>query len=217
MKKTVLTLTLCLAAMLSAGSRGFAQTSSDVGTWLSAQAVKSWGGTYAMARLEHRSFENMGATECWFAMAGLGYRFAPWLKGDVSYEFWKIPASGNVTTQKAVFCLTGTLQREGLAVSLREKFELAFAEGSSSPAGTLRTRLRAQYAIPSSAFTPYVMVEYFNGFSGSLWQRSLHYAGTEIRLSKHHSLDFFYMYHLFPKGSEISCCHLLGAGYILSL
>ena len=48
---------------------------------------------------------------------------------------------------------------------------------------------------------------------GKGWVRSLHYAGTEISLGSGHSLDFFYMYHLYDKGGLTGACHLLGAGY----
>lgn len=170
-----------------------------------------------MARAEHRSYDNMGATECYFGMAGAGYKFTPWLKGDLSYEYWQIPVSSLPTTHKGVACLTATLKRDALSVSLREKYELAFNVGGASGKGTMRSRIRAQYDFEKSGLTPYFMYEYFNGFSGSLWQRSLHYFGTEIKLGGPHSLDLFYMYHLYPKATSVACCHLLGIGYVLVL
>lgn len=206
--KKLLLFALLLAAFWNPVS---AQSTSDLGSWVSIQAVKSFGKPYAMARLEHRSYDNVSATECWFAMAGGGYRFAPWLSADLSYEYWKLPIAGNVTTQKAVACVSGTLAREGLSVTLREKYELAFAEDGSS-SGTLRSRLRAQYRPSDSRLTPYVMYEHFLGSDG-FWQRSLHYFGTEFRFADHHSLDFFYMYHLYPRGGDLACCHVLGIGY----
>ena len=220
----------------------------DFGSWASIQATKSIGtGAYAMARFEHRSYENMSATECYFAMAGGGGRICNWLSGDLSYEFWKVPSAGDITVHKGVASITGTLRRDALAVSLREKYELAFYPGSGGSGeggsgrctSTLRSRVRAQYKIDAVPLTPYVMYEYFNGFGGgsgsgsdigsgsgsgtssgasSLWIRSLHYAGTEVRLGPHSTLDFFYMYHLYAQsGGSPAGCHLLGMGYILSL
>ena len=212
--KRKLTIALALA-LLSAGSLQ-AQSSTDLGTWSSIQIIKSWPKTYAMMRLEHRSFDKISQTECAFAMAGAGYKFTPWLKGDLSYEYWHIPVSANPTTHKGVACLTGTLKEGALAFSLREKYEQAFNVGGSA-SSTLRSRIRAQYAVEQTAFTPYIMYEFFNGFGGTGWVRSLHYAGTEIKLSQHHGLDLFYMFHLYPKGGEVASCHLLGVGYVLSL
>ena len=146
-------------------------------------------------------------------MVGGGYNFNKWLKGDLSYEYWSIPSAGNMIQHKAVLCFTETLKREGLAVSLREKWELAYNPAAESFSNTLRTRLRGQYRAPESAFTPYVMYEIFGSMDGKGWVRSLHYAGTEISLGAGHSLDLFYMYHLYDKAGQTGACHLLGLGY----
>ena len=212
MKKLVLSI-LSALALFSVQSN--AQSFSDLGTWSSIQLVKSFGAPYAMARLEHRSYDNIGSTECWFAMAGGGYNFNSWFKGDLSYEYWSIPSAGDMIQHKGVLSLNETLKREGLAVSLREKYELAYNPGNKSVTNTLRTRLRGQYKAADSIFTPYLMFEYFSSLDGKGWIRSLHYAGTEISLGKGHSLDFYYMYHLYDKAGLIGACHVLGAGYTL--
>ena len=203
MKKIIVTL-LSISAVLAAKT-ATAQTTTDLGTWSSVQLVKSFGAPYAMARLEHRSYDHIQGTECWFAMAGGGYNFNSWLKGDLSYEYWQIPAAGGITQHKAVLCLTETLKREGLAVALREKYELAYNPDAGAFTNTLRTRLRGQYRAPESRWTPYLMYEFFNSFDT--------YAGTEISLGKGHGLDFFYMFHLYDKGGLTAACHTLGIGY----
>ena len=210
MKKYIVS---ALSALLLLSMQAGAQSVSDYGTWTSVQLVKSFGAPYAMARLEHRSFDHIRGTECWFAMAGGGYNFNNWLKGDLSYEYWSIPSAGDMVQHKAVLCLTETLKREGLAVALREKYELAYNPDAESFSNTLRTRLRAQYKAQDSVFTPYAMYEIFNSFDTGKWVRSLHYVGTEISLGGGHSLDFFYMYHLYDKAGLTGACHLLGAGY----
>ena len=210
MKKAFVTI---LSVLALCAVQATAQTVSDFGTWSSIQLVKSFGAPYAMARLEHRSYDHVSSTECWFAMAGGGYNFNSWLKGDLSYEYWRIPAAGDMVQHKAVLCLTETLRREGLAVALREKYELAYNPGAKSFSNTLRTRLRGQYKASESIFTPYLMFEFFSSLDNGKWVRSLHYAGTEISLGGGHSLDFFYMYHLYDKGGLTAACHLMGAGY----
>ena len=210
MKKHIFTI---ISALLVLTLQASAQSTSDMGTWSSIQLVKSFGAPYAMARVEHRSFDNIHSTECWFAMAGGGYNFNKWLKGDLSYEYWSIPSAGNMVQHKAVLCFTETLKREGLAVALREKYELAYNPDAGSVTNTLRTRLRGQYKAPESRFTPYLMYEFFSSFDTGKWVRSLHYAGTEISLGKGHGLDFFYMFHLYDKGGLTAACHTLGLGY----
>ena len=210
MKKVVI---LILSAIAVFSAKANAQSVSDLGTWSSIQLVKSYGAPYAMARLEHRSYDNIQGTECWFAMAGGGYNFNSWLKGDLSYEYWSIPSAGNLIQHKGVLSFTETLKREGLAVALREKYELAYNPESGSISNTLRTRLRGQYKAADSIFTPYLMFEYFSSLDGKGWVRSLHYAGSEISLGGGHSLDFFYMYHLYDKAGLVGACHVIGVGY----
>ena len=210
MKKSIISI---LTALLVFSLPVSAQSESDLGTWSSVQLVKSFGAPYAMARFEHRSFDSIRSTECWFAMVGGGYNFNKWLKGDLSYEYWSIPSAGNMIQHKAVLCFTETLKREGLAVALREKYELAYNPAADSFSNTLRTRLRGQYKAPESIFTPYLMYEFFSNLNNGKWVRSLHYAGTEISLGRGHSLDFFYMFHLYDRGGHGAACHLLGAGY----
>ena len=212
MKKVFVTL---MSAIVLFSAQANAQSVSDLGTWSSIQLVKSFGAPYAMARLEHRSYDNIGSTECWFAMAGAGYNFNSWLKGDLSYEYWSIPSAGDLVMHKAVLSLNETLKREGLAVALREKYELAYNPANESFSNTLRTRLRGQYKAPDSIFTPYLMYEYFSSLDGKGWVRSLHYAGSEISLGKGHSLDLYYMYHLYDKAGLVGACHVLGVGYTL--
>lgn len=210
-RKLVFGLSLCLL-LIPAGRAG-AQTGSDLGSWCSLMFVKAWEKPYMTARLEHRSFEKMSSTECWFAAVGAGYNFTKWLKADMGYEFWKIPSAGGVTVNKATLGVTASLVRDGLNVNIREKYEEAFSQDGSA-SGTLRSRLRAQYRIGSSRFSPYVMYEHFETI-GTGWQRSLHYAGAEIRLADHHVLDLYYLYHLFPSGGATKGCNVLGVCYNL--
>ena len=211
MKKLIIPL---LSALMLLSAQVNAQSVSDLGTWSSIQLIKSFGAPYAMARLEHRSYNSISDTECWFAMAGGGYNFNSWLKGDLSYEYWSIPSAGYMVQHKGVLTLNETLKREGLAVSLREKYELAYNPSSKSVSNTLRTRLRGQYKAAESIFTPYLMYEYFSSLDGKGWVRSLHYAGTEISLGSGHSLDIYYMYHLYDKAGLTAACHVLGLGYV---
>ncbi|MBQ0024910.1 MAG: DUF2490 domain-containing protein [Bacteroidales bacterium] len=200
---------------LAFGFLASAQSETDFGTWSSIQVNKSISDCYAFLRAEHRSFQNVSSTEAWFIATGGGYKFAPWINADLSYEFWKLPSAGNTALHKGVLCVTGTLRRDNLAVILREKYELAFNASSKALSHTSRTRLRTQYSFQQAPVTPYLMYEYFV-CAGTGWQRSLHYMGAEIRIAPHNMIDIFYMYHLYDSSPSVKSCNLLGIGYYLS-
>lgn len=201
MKRLILT----IATLLTVIPAAFAD---DGGAWLNVQLNKGWQNTYAFVRLEHRSNNNFGSTEAIFTAIGYGYKFAPWFKADLSYEFWDI--NPQINFHKAVLTGTGTMVKDGLSVSIREKLEFAVNPANTATSFTLRTRLRAQYNIPDSIVRPYAMSEIF-AWSG--WIRSLHYVGAELAIDKNNCIDLFYMYHL-PNGSQP--VHILGAGYYFS-
>lgn len=192
-----------IAAAMGICAAASAQKTSDLGAWLNLQATASIGkGGYALLRGEYRANNDLKNTECMFMVLAGGYRFAPWLSADLGYEMWSI---GSNLNQKAVLTATGTLRRENLAFSLREKYELTFTP-SGSTNNCLRSRIRGQY-YSEGAFRPYLAAELF-AWSG--WQRALFYIGTEISLSKHSTIDIFYCYHM-PNGTmPVST---LGLGY----
>lgn len=198
MKRILLSICILLFAIPAA-------IADDGGSWINIQANKNWNKTYAFARLEHRSNNSFGSTEAVFTSIGGGYKLTPWLKADLSYEFWDIKPQLNF--HKAVLSAAGTLAKDNLSVSVREKLEFALNPDNSATSFTLRSRLRAQYNIPESIFRPYIMSEIF---TWSSWIRSLHYVGAELAIDSHNCIDLFYMYHL-PNGSQP--VHILGAGY----
>lgn len=220
MKKAFISILVLLTVSFAASAQSL---SNDLGTWISAQAIKNIDKAFVTARVEHRSFDNIGATECAFFMAGAGYRFAPWLSGDLSYEYWTIPSVGDgMTVHKAVASLTASHKSGDLSVAFRAKYELAFNAAGGDPSHTFRWRLRTQYAPEGWSLRPYAMAELFTGVNNPAWIRSLYYVGAEIPLGGGHMLDLFYMYHLYPKNAgnplnsqsvNIGSCHLLGAGY----
>lgn len=177
----------------------------DHGSWVNLQLNKSWQSTYMFLRAEHRSNHDFGDTEAMFTALGFGYKFAPWFKADLSYEYWDV--NPDITMHKAVLTGTGTLARDGLAVSIREKLEYAVNPANSSTSLTLRSRLRGQYSIPGTSITPYAMAEVFNW---DKWVRSLYYVGAEFKVWDHSMFDLFYLYHL-PAGNQP--VHVLGVGY----
>lgn len=194
-----------------AAAQSYTEPTADLGSWLTLQVNKSLGEKgYSMLRLEHRSVNSMRTTEAFFLVAGAGLSLTPWLKADLGYEYWNVFRDGNrAPIHKAVLTANGTLKREGLVVSLREKFEYAMPEvGKNS--FTLRSRLRAQYTIDGYKFRPYAMAEVF---TWDKWVRSLYYVGGDLVFDRHNSLEMFYLYHLPNGGTPI---HILGLAYYFS-
>jgi len=203
---------LSLTAYLGLLVPTFAQSESDWGSWSAIQGTKVFDRSYVMLRGELRTMNNFSTTECWFVSAGGGYSITKWLKGELSYEFWKLPPlEGNPTVHKGVLAFTGILAKDNLAVLLREKYEFTYPENTGVVSNILRSRLRCQYKI--GKFTPYLMYEFFNDFEGHGWIRSLHYIGSEFTLGKKHTLDLFYMYHLYDIGGDTGARNTLGISY----
>lgn len=186
-----------------------ASAQSDAGSWINFQLNKKLGNAYGFARIEHRSNEDFSNTECYFAVLGGGYNLTKWLKADANYEYWHINGVGD--RHKAVVTANGTLKRSELSVTLREKLELSFNPDNGSCAPTLRSRLRAQYAIPNCGVRPYAMAEVFTWDN---WQRSLNYIGAEVTLCKSMFADIYYLYHLPAGGCPV---HVFGLGLYLNL
>jgi len=210
---------ISMALLLTASHLASAQATNDFGTWSSVQATKVWKSSnntsspYAMARAEHRSFDCARSTECFFLMAGGGMSFNKYLKADISYEYWGLPAYNHSTAHKGVASITGSIGSGNISLMMREKYELAYSPQSHSTSHTLRSRLRAQYSIQDIRLTPYIMYEYFNSLTGGKWIRSLHYAGAEWKFTKHSSIDLFYMYHLYQTTTGTAGEHVAGIGY----
>ena len=200
-KRTSFTRLACLAAAVVCCMFPQVAKADDGGSWINLQMNKSWQKSYGFIRLEHRSNHNFSDTEAKFLAAGLGLKMTPWLKTDLSYECWDV--NPDYLIHKAVLTSTGTLSRDGLAVSVREKLEFT----TNSNSFTLRSRLRGQYSIPGTSITPYAQAEVFNWKD---WVRSLYYVGSEFRFGSNSMVDIFYLYHL-PNGAEP--VHVLGLGY----
>lgn len=207
MKKTLFTILAAVLLLIPSAASGQTAAYEDMGSWLSAQAMTSWGKAYGTVRAELRTNDKMSSRECWFALVAGGYKFTDWFSADLGYEMWNINQAIN---HRFVLTTSETLRQGNLSATLREKYEYTV-----TPAGTtysnLRVRLKTQYSIPDSCFKPYIAGEVF-AWDG--WKRSLNYVGTEISIGSRSTLDLFYLYHVQKGGPTF---HTLGVGYIISL
>lgn len=205
--RRVLTAVICAILLLAV----LPARADDFGSWHFIQATKSLGssGFYLGARAEYRDCNHFSATERWFLRPIVGYRIAPWLKGEVMYDFMRKP--GDVQIHQALAGLTATLRQGPLAVSLRERYQYSWNATAGTARHYLRSYLKTAYAIPDSRLTPYLAVELF---TWSDWVKTRHYAGCSLRLSAQCALEVSYLYHTFAS-QEAS--HILGLGCNLTL
>lgn len=173
-------------------------------SWNDIQFSKSWTDAYASLRVENRT------SDCWFVRPMVGYRLAPWLRGDVAYDYLR--TDSDVDHHRALFSLTATARHGLLTASVRERYVFDLTRDRATrtlgnPSQVLRSQLKVQCDVPDMPFTPYVALELF---TWERWQKTRHYVGTLVALNAHHAVDFYYLYYT-SAGSEPR--HIFGVGY----
>lgn len=141
--------------------------------------------------------------ECWYTRLTLGYKINSWLKTDVAYDFMQEP---DYVTHRGVYDISVTLKQGNLSVSVRERFVHSWTPAMGKHGNVLRSRLKAQYSIPDSRFSPYLAVEVF---TWDVWKKTRHYVATTYTINEHFELEGYYLYYTFA-GSPAE--HVLGIG-----
>ena len=142
--------------------------------------------------------------ECWYTRTTLGVKLLPWLKADVAYDYIREPSW---VTHKAAFDMTASLRQGGLKVSVRERYMHSWTPALGSEGDILRSRLKVQYDIPESRFSPYLAVEVFTW--GDEWKKTRHYVACDYNLSKTVQLEAYYLYYAF---NALPAEHVIGLG-----
>ncbi len=181
----------------------------DFGTWTVFQLNKKWeNGLYIGFRGEFRTKEYCRRMDISYLRPTFGYQPLKWLKIDVAYDIMLL--SDMALRHDFLVSVTGTLTRENLSVSVRERYMLAYNQNTRKFSNVIRSFLRAQYK--AGRFTPYLSLEIF---SWSKWNMTQYFVGTEISFAKYSSIDIFYMYNSFA--SKPNAQHTAGLGYYLKL
>lgn len=207
MKKAISTRLLLAALILTAGAISLsAQENEDntFGGWEFFEIYHSFRNSnwFASFYFEHDNFQYKRLDAC-YTRTTVGYKFTGWLKADVAYDFMIEPDG---MTHRAIIDLIGTLKEGNLTVSLRERCLHKWVMSSGRQGNELRSRLKAQYAIPESRFKPYLAIEVF---TWEKWMKTRHYAGTAVTLNGHFEIEGYYMYYTF---SDKPAQHVLGIG-----
>lgn len=145
-------------------------------------------------------------------------------KGNYIPEYWQPRHRFNVS-------LTGKVGWQRFTFSLRERWQYTYRPSQSVPKfdgddgsskadeyingkgkNVLRSRLQVAYNIRKCAFNPYASCEWSHSLSDGAFEKTRWTLGTEWKLSKRHSLDFYYLYQNKADDDEANG-HVIGAGY----
>ena len=145
-------------------------------------------------------------------------------KGNYIPEYWQPRHRFHVS-------LTGKADWRRFTFSLRERWQYTYRPSQSVPKfdgddgsskadeyisgkgkNVLRSRLQVAYNIRKCAFNPYASCELSHSLSDGAFEKARWTLGTEWKLSKRHSLDFYYLYQNKADDDE-SDGHVIGAGY----
>lgn len=162
-------------------------------------------------RFEYRSRDLSRQTNLWFVRPYVGFKATNWLKLNLYYDYFKNHYKGYYQ-HRILFDATESLSKNGLTVSLRERFIVAYAPESDKWSWLLRPKLTAKYHIANTRFSPYVACELY---TNKHWTMMHNFAGLNVNLGKGSSLDLFYMFGL-NNGTNRQD-HILGVGYGLKL
>lgn len=198
---------------LFASVGGFVHAQDEFGAWTSLQVGKSWSKCYISFRGEYRSNNDFGGIDSYFLRPTVGYKFLPWLKADLSYDYLYRTGSPQ---NRWLLSVTASLRQGPLSLSLRERYVGAWAINSLNYSNVLRSFLKGQYKIELAngrcSLSPYVAIEIY---AWDKWKQSHHFVGTTFCIGKCHSLDLFYAWNV--SASKNHADHVIGVGYNLDL
>lgn len=144
----------------------------------------------------------------WYTRTILGVKVLPWLKADVGYDFVKEPS---VLKHKLILDLTGTLKSGNFNVSLRERYMHTWRHSGGPQANELRSRLKVQYNVPGTRWSPYLAMEVI---SWGDWIKTRHYVGSQYNFNDWLQLETYYIYYS-HNGKPAQ--HILGIGLSFTL
>lgn len=140
--------------------------------------------------------------DCVYNRFTTGCYVLPWLRVGLAYDFMIEPGH---LTHRGIAEVVGTLKSGNFKISLRERYFRIWKPDSRS--NELRSRLKVQYAIPDSKFSPYLAIEVFTW--GTEWQKARHYAACTYNFNSWMQLEWYYMYYAFK---DDPAQHIIGIG-----
>jgi opacity protein-like surface antigen len=196
----------------------------DFGSILSADVTKKiTKGLNINFEEEFRSRSNFSEIERFSHALEVSYKPFNFLKAGGAYNLINFNhyKKGWEIRHRYYFYSTGSVEVKRFTFSLRERFQSTKRQGveqtntRANPKLYLRSRLKADYNIRKSKFTPYASVEFFNTLNdpqkNSMNQWRI-VAGVDYKLNKKNNIELYYRYHNYSEEDEIDI-HFLGIGY----
>lgn len=207
MKKAAFIFAVVAAVLLVSAPAGAQETEDNTfGGWEFFEVNHDFGSSrwFGTFYFEHDNYQYK-RLECWYTRTTLGYKICKWLKADIAYDFMREP--GDVNCHRAVFDVTGTLKEGNLKVAIRERYMHNWRPALGTQGNELRSRLKVQYSIPDSRFSPYVAAEVFTW--GDTWKKTRHYVALDYNLNEHVQFEGYYLYYAF---NGLPAEHVIGIG-----
>lgn len=205
----------------------FAQDDVDASAWAIISVKKPLKHDWiALLRSEIHTKDHTSDMDYWYIAAGTGHKFNNWLRTDFGliYVGYHGPASStnsaywrpiyrtylSFSENKKVGPIRGTLREYwGYCWMPETTVEGNYKKGSAYH--EFRLRLRLDYIIDHSKFTPYAYVEEWNK---SKLERIRYVGGVDYKMNKHNTIGAFYMWQ--DKYHSIDT-HVFGIEYSLLL
>lgn len=194
---------LPMSLILTGLNSVFAQTD-DFGVWLSVGAEKKINKWTIEFEQELRTMENSGKIERISSSLGADYKLFKPLKIGLSYQYITLNDLENDDLQprhRLNMYAQGKYELGRLTISLRERVQVTYKDETErtykmNPKWSLRNKLKADYNIPHSPFSPFATFEAFyqlNNPDGNKFDNLRYSLGTEYKLNKHHALNAYLM------------------------
>ncbi len=148
--------------------------------------------------IQYRQFD------CCFNRCAIGYSPTSWLKMAVGYDIMR---SNHNWTNRLVPEATGSFAINKVRIAIRERYQYAWCPAMSQDSHELRSRIKAQYHIPQTHFTPYLATELFT--TDARWTKLRYYAGANCQVNQHVDIECYYLYHVFRNSDSK---HIVGLG-----
>lgn len=149
-------------------------------------------------------------------------------KGNIVSDYWQPHHRVGVS-------LTGSYRWNRFTFSLRERYQYTYRteqsvakyDGDDGSAKSdeivetkskhvLRSRLKAEYSIRKSGFTPFASCELYNSLSDFTHEKARYTIGTEYKINKKHSVNAFYRY-IDTSDDDDTSKNVIGVGYQFEL
>lgn len=239
MKKLIITIMLAIAWTASQAQALWTSASADfdITKKLSGFVEGEYRTTDALNSTNRWSVEGGLAYKfCPYFKIGASYTFInqhfdsrTTKKGNIIDSYWQ-------PRHRLSFDAIGSYKFGKLKLSLRERYQFTHHteqtvakydgdDGSlksdemieAKDKHVLRSRLKAEYDISKSIFTPFASAEIYNSISDGFSTKKLRYTiGTDISIAKHHDLSLYYRYIDNHGDDDTPSLNVIGVGYKFS-